>query len=140
VTREQMAIFIERSLGVFTPPPPATQKFLDVPPERSGYVFIADFAERRITAGCRINYYCPDDWVTREQMAIFIERSLGVFTPPTPSKPSFADVAPARFSYPFIEDFARRGITSGCAVNLYCPDLPVTRAQMAVFLVRAFGL
>ena len=40
----------------------------------------------------------------------------------------------------FIEELAREGITSGCGATTYCPDDPVTRAEMAVFLVRAFNL
>jgi hypothetical protein len=41
---------------------------------------------------------------------------------------------------PWIEQLAREGITQGCGSTTYCPNDPVTRAQMAVFLVRAFQL
>ncbi len=34
----------------------------------------------------------------------------------------------------------KRGITTGCAVGLYCPDSPVTRAQMSVFMQRLGGV
>jgi hypothetical protein len=42
----------------------------------------------------------------------------------------------------YIEVMARRGITKGCSnttdpQSAYCPNQPVTRAQMAVFLIRA---
>jgi len=40
----------------------------------------------------------------------------------------------------WIEQLAAEGITGGCGNGNYCPDDSVTRAQMAVFLVRAFGL
>jgi len=139
VTREQMAIFIERALGVFSPPTPTRQTFFDVPSTRQSYPFIEDFAQRGITSGCGGGNYCPDSAVTREQMAIFIERALGVFSPPTPTRQTFFDVPSTRQGYAFIEDFARRGITSGCGGGNYCPDSPVTRGQMAVFLVKAFG-
>jgi CSLREA domain-containing protein len=150
VTREQMAIFIERALGVFTPPTPSGQTFQDVPPGLLGYPFIEDFVTRGITLGCAAGpprLYCPTGNVTRDQMAIFIERALGVFTPPPgPATATFGDVpnsGATDFSYEFIEDFVLRGITQGCAAGpprLYCPTAPVTRGQMAVFLVRAFGL
>jgi subtilisin-like proprotein convertase family protein len=154
VTREQMAIFIERALGVFTPPAgPATPTFADVPNSGAtdfSYEFIEDFVSRGITLGCDAGpprLYCPLSNVTREQMAIFIIRALGVFTPPAgPATPTFADVpnsGATDFSYEFIEEFVARGITSGCATGpprLYCPTSPVTRRQMAVFLVRAFNL
>jgi hypothetical protein len=154
VTREQIAIFIERALGVFTPPAgPVTPSFADVP--NSGvtdysYEFIEDFAARGITLGCAAGpprLYCPTANMTREQVAVFILRALGVFTPPAgPVTPTFADVpnsGATDASHEFIEEFYRRGITQGCTAGpprLYCPGSPVTRGQMAVFLVRAFNL
>lgn len=33
-----------------------------------------------------------------------------------------------------------RGITKGCAAERYCPERPVTRAEMATLMVRAFDL
>ena len=39
-----------------------------------------------------------------------------------------------------IDVLASRGITKGCAPDLYCPDRPVTRAEMATFLVRVLEL
>jgi len=42
--------------------------------------------------------------------------------------------------YAFIEEMRARNITAGCGGGNYCPDNPVTRGQMAVFLVRAFNL
>ena len=39
-----------------------------------------------------------------------------------------------------IEQLAVEGITAGCGGSNYCPDAPVSRDQMAVFLVRAFEL
>ncbi|MBZ5535410.1 MAG: S8 family serine peptidase [Acidobacteriia bacterium] len=144
VTREQAAILIEKGLGVFIPPSPLQQTFADVPSTRFSYPFVEDFTARGLTAGCGTNplSYCPDASVTREQIAIFIEKALGVTVPPTPVQQIFQDVPATSFSYPFIEDFFARGITAGCNTDplLYCPTSPVTRGQIAVFLVRAFGL
>jgi hypothetical protein len=55
------------------------------------------------------------------------------------------------FTPPFVDDdgspyepsiikIADAGITSGCSTDLYCPYALVSRAEMATFLVRAFGL
>jgi hypothetical protein len=38
------------------------------------------------------------------------------------------------------EQLATRGITAGCGVGNYCPQNPVTRVEMAVFLVKTFSL
>ena len=51
-----------------------------------------------------------------------------------------SNVPSSNFFYPFIEEIAVRQITVGCAPGIYCPTSPVTRGQMAAFLVRAFGL
>ena len=37
-------------------------------------------------------------------------------------------------------NITREGITAGCGDGIYCPEAAVTRDQMAVFLVRTFGL
>jgi len=88
-------------------------------------------------------YYCPNDPVTRAQMAVFlliVEHGSG-YAPPACAPPGiFGDVAcPSAFAVDWIEQLSREGVTGGCSTSpaLYCPDQAVTRAQMAVFLLRA---
>lgn len=78
VEREQMAAFILRGLGEFNPPLPATQRFNDVPPGSLFYNFIDRMAELQITLGCSTTppLYCPNDSVTRAQMAAFLVRAF----------------------------------------------------------------
>jgi hypothetical protein len=60
---------------------------------------------------------------------------------PAPGSPTFGDVDPGNIYYQFIEALAASGVTSGCdLVPNYCPDRPITRAEMAVFLAKALGL
>jgi S-layer family protein len=61
---------------------------------------------------------------------------------PAPATATFADVPPNHPFFQFIEALSRSGITSGCAASppQFCPDAPLTRGQMAVFLSRALGL
>lgn len=144
VTREQMAAFIMRAKGEFDPPTPATQRFNDVPSSNQFYSFIDRLAALNITVGCSTTppLYCPGDPVKREQMAAFMIRGLGEFSPPTPAMQRFDDVPPENQFYDFIDRMAVLGITFGCSTSppLYCPSDSVTRAQMAAFLVRAFAL
>jgi glucose/arabinose dehydrogenase len=142
VTREEMAAFIIRATGDFDPPTPTSQRFLDVPPENVFYAFIDQMAVQGITVGCNPNgpLYCPGDPVTREQMAAFIIRALGEFLPPAPPSQRFTDVPQENQFYDFIDRLWVRGITVGCGGTNYCPTDPVTRGQMAAFLVRAFNL
>ena len=52
----------------------------------------------------------------------------------------FSDVPLGYWADKWIEQLAVEGVTFGCGVGIYCPDADVTRAQMAVFLVKAFNL
>jgi hypothetical protein len=59
---------------------------------------------------------------------------------PAPATASFADVPTTHFAFRFVEALAASGITGGCGGGNYCPDSPLTRAQMAIFLASALGL
>jgi len=143
VTRAQMAVFIERGLngGNFRPPPCVGDQFNDVPCGSFAAEFIEQFSRDGITAGCGNNNYCPHNSVTRAQMAVFLLRAEhGAGFSPPPATGRFTDVPLGSFAVDWIEQLAAEGITSGCGADIYCPDDPVTRDQMAVFLVRTFGL
>lgn len=144
VTREQMAAFIMRAKGEFNSPAPRTQRFGDVPPSNQFYNFVDRLATLQITLGCTPNHsmYCPSDPINRQEMAAFILRGLGEFNPPTPAAQRFVDVLPGSVFYNFIDRLAVLNITLGCTPDhsMYCPNDPVTRGQMAAFLVRAFNL
>jgi hypothetical protein len=62
---------------------------------------------------------------------------------PAPATATFSDVPTTHTFFRFIEALAAAGITGGCtpAPNPnFCPDAPLTRGQMAVFLSVALGL
>ncbi len=59
---------------------------------------------------------------------------------PAPATATFADVPTGHPFFPFVEALAASGITAGCGGGNYCPDDPVTRGQMAVYLAAALGL
>jgi|GEM_PF-3078660 len=142
VTREQMSAFLLRSLGEPNPPAPTQPRFTDVALGSPFAAFIEQMAVRGITGGCGGGNYCPDAQVTREQMAAFLIRALHApgYAPATPVQPRFADVPLGSPFAGYIEELAVRGITAGCGGGNYCPGAVVTRGQMAVFLVKAFGL
>jgi len=54
--------------------------------------------------------------------------------------PSFNDVPDSDPAFQFIEALVSSGISAGCGNGNYCPDAPLTRRQMAVFLAKALGL
>ncbi len=96
-------------------------------------------AERGITLGCDPSgtRFCPDTSVTRGQMAAFLVRALDLTAR---SGLRFADVPTSSVFVTDIDALATEGITRGCASGGFCPAAPVTRAQMAAFLVRALEL
>lgn len=144
VTRAQMAIFILRGMhgSSFVPPPATGTVFGDVPANAFAANFIEQLAAEGITSGCGGGNYCPDASVTRAQMAIFLLRGEhgSAFIPPTASGTVFTDVPAGSFAADFIEQLAAENITGGCGGGNYCPNATVTRAQMAIFLVRTFIL
>ena len=59
---------------------------------------------------------------------------------PSPATATFNDVPVGNPYFQFVEALAASGVTAGCGGGNFCPDVPVTRAQMATFLSRALGL
>lgn len=144
VLREQMAVFLLRaSHGAAYTPPVGTGLFSDVSAQSGFAPWIEQLAREGITSGCGAGFYCPGQEVSRAQMAVFLLRTKhgAAYVPPAPTG-QFADVALDGPMAPWIEQLAREGVTSGCSTSpaRYCPDAPVTREQMAVFLVKTFGL
>ena len=112
--------------------------FSDVARSNLFYRFIENVFHHGVTAGCGGDQYCPTDFVTRAQMAVFLLKAEhgAAFVPP-PCTGVFGDVVcPSPFA-DWIEELATEGITGGCGGGNYCPDNPVTRAQMAAFLLKA---
>jgi hypothetical protein len=59
---------------------------------------------------------------------------------PAPASATFTDVPTSHPFFQFVEALVASGITAGCGGGNYCPDAPLTRGQMAVFLSKALGL
>jgi uncharacterized delta-60 repeat protein len=134
VTRDQMAAFLQRAVPL---PYPAGDP--DSFSDDDGSVFESDIealAASGVTRGCAEELFCPSAPVTRGQMAAFLVRALGLERP-AGDPDTFADDNGSVFESD-IEALAASGITRGCGPQSFCPDDPVTREQMASFLVRAF--
>jgi hypothetical protein len=121
---------------------PVLKVFDDV----GGHIFVADIiwlANRGITKGCNPpanDLFCPNDSVTRGQMAAFLVRFLGLSA--VDPGVSFDDTAGSIFEGDIVK-LASAGITRGCNPpdnDRFCPGDIVTRGQMAAFLSRALSL
>jgi hypothetical protein len=111
-----------------------------VPPAHPFYRFVETLLHVGVAAGCTASTYCPDGVTTREQMAVFLLRARegGSYAPPPCTTAPFPDVPCSSPFAPWVQELVARGITAGCGGSLYCPTGPVTREQMAVFLLKTF--
>ena len=105
---------------------------------------VETLAERGILEGteCASGRFCPKDPIQRWVMAVWLVRAVDEAPPAAVVSSRFADVDTGEWWVPYVERLADLGITQGCSVEpaLFCPAEPVTRQQMASFLVRAFQL
>ena len=140
VTRGQMAAFLVRALGYSDDG--GGNRFTD----DNGHIFenaIDKLAAARVTLGCNPpsnDRFCPNDPVTRGEMAAFLVRALGYTDDGGGNR--FTDDNGHVFENA-IDKLAAAGVTLGCnppANNRFCPNDPVTRGEMAAFLVRALRL
>jgi hypothetical protein len=163
VTRAEMAAFLSRLLADYSAVPPAGAGtglvYTDVLAGFWAAGNIEQLSAYNISGDCNPalagNQFCPDSAVTRAEMAKFLEQTfrvaetngmpvfwntnLTVVTPGT----IFIDVPAGNWAAWWIDELFVDGLTWGCTrdnLNLYfCPDDPVTRAQMAKFIVSAFA-
>ena len=87
--------------------------------------------------------YCPFEPVSRAQMAMFLlkaKNGAGYTPPGVGVSTGFLDVSITDPAAAYIKQLVAEGITAGCGGGNYCPTLPVTREQMAIFLVKTFNL
>lgn len=131
VSRSQMAAFFARALDL-----PSTN--VDYFDDDEGSIFESAhnrLYESGITRGCGDRTYCGDEPVTRGQMAAFISRAFDL---PAATQDYYSDDDGNIFENA-INKMIEAGISNGCSASSFCAEREVTRAQMAIFLVRALG-
>jgi uncharacterized protein (DUF1800 family) len=144
VTRAQMAVFLLRAEhgSGYVPPPATGTVFGDVHQGDFAADWIEQLYAEGITGGCQAGTppnYCPASSVTRGQMAVFLLKIYhGTGYAPPAATGVFSDVPVSNPFAPWVEELARLFVTTGCGGSQYCPNNPVTRGQMAVFLAKTF--
>jgi subtilisin family serine protease len=131
VTRGQMATFLSRAVNQ----PPTDADFFADDDSNAHQQGINRLAQANIARGCTAESFCPNDPVTRGQMAAFITRALDL---PAVGVDAFSDDR-GDVHEAAINALAAAGITSGCDAGQperFCPRDTVNRAQMAAFLMR----
>jgi hypothetical protein len=142
VERWQMALFLQNLWGALAivPLSGSDQGFTDIGSLTSdAQVAVNQTAQLSVTSGVGPNLIGPFDPVPRWQMAIFLARFARAtgLTLPAPTTSGFADIAglstEARNSISIVKTL---GITTGTSATTFSPNNPVTRDQMAAFLIR----
>ena len=169
-TRWQMAPFLTKAIlgggaapvvgtvpgmGDYDCSPGGTSVFSDIPPTDGACAAIHFIASRQITVGCGGGLYCPAPTVDRWQMAVFLARAMldgnplpttgfvsgkGAYDCSLGGASVFLDVAPTDPACAAIHYIAADGVTTGCDAFNYCPYNVLSRAEMAIFIQRAFSL
>ena len=139
--RRQMAVFLLKAKhGLCYVPPPCTSAFLDVDCPSTFADWIEALADGGISGGCGGGNFCPTNPVRRDQMAPFLLKAKhgSSYVPPVCTG-LFDDVACPSLFADWIEQLdAER--SRAAAADDYCPLVNATRGQMAVFVVKTFGL
>lgn len=145
VTRWQMALFVARQLtahGVALPTP-SHQGFTDLTGLTQETIdAISQIAALNVTTGTTETTYSPSGEVNRSQMALFMTRVLTAagFDLPVGDGSEFTDIGgldPA--TQVAIRQLAELGVVFGTGNDLFSPAEPVSRWQMALFIVRTLG-
>ena len=163
VTRAEMAKFVLAAMHTadvtpYTPPELVEGDetgFEDVAWDYWAGSWIKALRDEGLTNGCIQDddkvWYCPEEKVTRAEMAKFILSALHGDEPgyPLPAlidgdQTGFEDVNWDFWAAAWIKQLGEEDLTNGCKQEdgkvWYCPNLNVTRAEMAKFLVEAFDL
>ena len=134
--RWTVAVWIVRALDGVDPPAVSQSRFADVDSDQWWMPYVERLADLGITVGCKRDprRFCPDETVTRARMASFLVRAFDLAEAPSAG---FADTAGSSHETNIDALFAA-GITVGCKQDplRYCPNNPVSRAQMATLLRR----
>lgn len=124
--------------------------FSDVPRASIFYRFVETLLHSGVTSGCGALQYCPGSVASRDQMAVFIARSIAGgddLVPETADDNSysctnggvslFTDVGPTDLFCRHIHYIRSQNVTLGCTPTQFCPTTATQRGAMAMFIARA---
>ena len=122
---------------------PVVDVYDDVGEDAWYYEPVAALAVQGVFAGTDCDEgFCPDEPLKRWQMAVWLVRILDGADPAPVAESRFQDVDAAQAWAALVGRLAELEVTVGCRSEplQFCPGTSVSRAQMAVFLYRAFDL
>lgn len=134
--RWAVAVWIVRAVDGPVPPVVDGSRFVDVGNDEWWMPYVERLAVLGVTEGCARGplRFCPHERVTRARMASFLVRAFDLRAA---GPAGFGDTA-GSVHESNIDALHAAGITAGCALDplRFCPESPVSRAQMASLLKR----
>jgi hypothetical protein len=123
----------------FIPPVSAPVSFSDVQVDHWAHPSVEKLSTASLATACDDGNYCPDTFVSRAELAMFLEYVVhGTdYVPPEANGNLFDDVGVDGLAVDFIEHLYLDGIVSGCGGSRYCPDDRVTNGQIAELVLKA---
>ena len=145
VSRSLVCMVLLATVSLLSAQPVAAQQsaFDDVPDDAYYTTPVKALADKGVFVGteCDGGMFCPHDPLPRWQMAVWIVRVLDGGEPSPINNYRFKDVDEDDWYAPHVERMHQLNVTRGCGDGSgFCPDREVSRAQMAVFLTRAYNL
>lgn len=117
---------------------PATATFEDVPKTHLFFKFVETLYAQGITSGCSSSprLYCPNNNITRGELAVFLARAGKLDTSSAPATPTFVDVPKTHQFYNFVEAINKAGWMIACTPGKFCVNDKVLRGDMATVVTR----
>ena len=135
LTRAQAATLLVRVLELEGGNIISFTGFTDVPANHWANSYIRLAAQHGLMTGRGNQRFAPDEFLTREEMAVLLTRLLKL-SPSNGVNNSFKDVDPSGWSYPYISAVAENGIFKGYEDFTFRPKTMISREQMAALLDR----
>ena len=140
-------LYVASSTGLLAIFASGNQIYSDVPPNHYSYKHVQYLGGEGILGDveCAPGKFCPGEPLNRRTAAVWIIGSIMEGTPAYVSNSRFSDIDASDWEAKYIEELARREITTGCGNDengnrKFCPGDDVRRKHMAIFLFRAFDL
>lgn len=112
------------------------KNYKDIPADHWVWEAVRRLSAKHVVEGVDTGSFAPDTAVTRAQFAAMLVRAMGWTAA---SAAPFADVASDAWYAQAVAAAYEHGVADGTAEQRFSPEATVTREEMAVMIVRAYG-
>ncbi|MGD0154083.1 MAG: S-layer homology domain-containing protein, partial [Thermacetogeniaceae bacterium] len=129
---------VKQFTTIEVPPPVPAPVFADVLASYWAFDAINDLSIHRYVYGYPDGTFKPDSIITRAEFVCILNRALELRRY-NYAMPDYNDIFSGQWFYSSVENATRAGIVYGYGNEMFAPDKPITREEMACMLVQAMG-